>query len=537
VTPVVNEETLVETIAGGKALEHSASRLAGAARVENWLLRHTHLFSIVFVLTGFLIRIAVARNAPLNGDEALNFQLANQPRLLDVYSASLTNAHPPLFFFLLRFWLLLGNSELFLRFLPAIFGTVFLWVFYRWASGLFGGLAGFIALILLSFSPSLVTLSAQVRGYTLLLLLIAATLLVLEKAIYGRSAGWMAISAALLCLAMLTHYSAFFVVLALFVYAPIRLRNGRSPARLVKAWVGSQFAVIGILVFLGVTHVAGLRGGALEHEVISRMLRTEYFQIDQDRALQFLTRQTAAVFRALCGSSARGLVAAVLAAAGVTFLLRKREPSALLILLPFLLNAGAALIDVYPYGGARQSAYLLVFASTAVGSALAVLASGRRWAQVLAVGILATSTVAMAVSDLPGRDAVRMPAAFDSLRIAAPPGSLLFVDDRAFIVLDYYLGRNSWSTRRPGLQRFWESSVGGYRVIGSWIWNFTGHQLGAELQRLAEVYRLPSHQVVWLINVESEIDPVPEVSRRFPEATFPVLRRFGDTSLIKVVLP
>jgi len=489
------------------------------------------------VVIGFLIRIAVARNTPLSGDEALNFQLANRPRLLDVYGASLTNAHPPLFFFLLRFWLLLGNSELFLRLLPVIFGTIFLWVFYRWASGLFGGFAGSIALILLSFSPSLVTLSAQVRGYTLLLLLIAASLFVLEKAIDSHSAGRMAISAALLCLAILTHYSAFFVALTLFAYVLIRQKDGRFPARLRKAWVGSQLGVGVLLVFLVITHVARLRGSELEHEAITRMLRTEYFQTDQDRPLQFLIRQTAAVFRALCGSPARGLLASLLAAAGVIWLWRKRQPSTLLMVLPFCLNAGAALMDIYPYGGARQSAYLVVFASTAIGAGLASLLSGSRRAQVLLIAILATETITAAVSAVPADGAVQMEAAFDSLRIAAPPGSLLFVDDRAFTVLDYYLGRNSWSARRPGLQRFWESSVGGYRVIGSWIWNFTGHQLGAELQRLAEVYRLPSHQVVWLINVESEIDPVPEVSGRFPGASFSVLRRFGDTSIIKVALP
>jgi len=488
-------------------------------------------------VAGFLIRIAIARNTPLSGDEALNFHLANRPRLFDVYSGTLTNAHPPLFFFLLHFWLLLGNSELFLRFLPAIFGTVFLWVFYRWASGLFSDFAGLTALILLSFSPSLVTLSAQIRGYTLLLLLIASTLLALEKAINGRSATWMATSAALLCLAMLTHYSALFVVLALFAYVPIRLRGGRAPGRLLKAWAASQLAVVGVLVFLGVTHVARLRGGELEREVINRMLRTEYFQIDQDQALQFLARQTAAVFRALCGPAPRGLLAAVLAAAGVIFLWRSRRPSAILVALPFVLNAGAALIDIYPYGGTRQSVFLSVFACAAIGTAFAVLVRGRRWAQVVVIAVLAAATIPVAISTTQVGGAVQMAAALNDLRIAAPPGSLLFVDDRAFTVLEYYLGRNSWSMKRPGLQRFCESSVGGYRLVGSPTWNFTGHRLGVELERLVKVYRLPPHQVVWLINVESEIDPLPGVSEQFPGASFPLLRRFGDTSLVKVVLP
>lgn len=111
------------------------------------------------------------------------------------------------------------------------------------------------------------------------------------------------------------------------------------------------------------------------------------------------------------------------------------------------------------------------------------------------------------------------------------------MDRRAGTVLDYYLGRDAWSTARPGREGFWESSAGGYRIIGSPIWNFTGYRLGTELQRLVTVYRLPAGQVVWVMNVESDLDAAHEVSRRFPGASLPLAFRFGEISLVEAVLP
>jgi uncharacterized membrane protein len=197
---------------------------------ERWL-RHSDLLAIAAVAAGFVIRILSARGTYLSGDEALQLQLANEPGLINVYWGTLANAHPPLFFFLLRLWSHLGDLELFLRLLPILFGTAFLWVTYRWALGLFGRFAGLIVLLLLSFSPALIALSAQVRSYTLLLLLMAATLATFEKALNRRSAGRMATSSALLCLTALTHYSAFFLALTLFAYGLIRLRQNRLSAR------------------------------------------------------------------------------------------------------------------------------------------------------------------------------------------------------------------------------------------------------------------------------------------------------------------
>jgi hypothetical protein len=267
------------------------------------------------------------------------------------------------------------------------------------------------------------------------------------------------------------------------------------------------------------------------------MLRAEYFQPDQDRRLDFLFRQTGAVFRYLCGSPAAGVVACVLAAAGLVILAMKRSPAALLLALPFLLGAGASLLDVYPYGGTRHSAFLLVFASAAVGEALAVLSFGRLWPAVVLAAVLAPMSASAILRDPERQTGRRMKAAIEEFRAAAPAGSLLFMDLEAGRIVTYYLGQKAWTTPGTGLQDFWESSAGGYRVVGSPIWNATPNVLGNELRRFVDTYRVSPGQVIWVIHVGPRYDLSSAVSRKFPAAVFRRVSKREELSFVEAVLP
>ncbi len=82
----------------------------------------------------------------------------------DVYKAGLTNAHPPLFFLLLHFWIRLGDSEFFLRLLSRGPGDSLSLGSLSVGSDSGRRSAALAAVALLSFSPALVALSAEVRG-------------------------------------------------------------------------------------------------------------------------------------------------------------------------------------------------------------------------------------------------------------------------------------------------------------------------------------------------------------------------------------
>jgi hypothetical protein len=485
---------------------------------------------------GFGLRILSAQGRSLSGDEAVNFFLAYLPGALDArWWGSLDPAHPPLFFLLLHFWVRLGSSEFFLRLLPVAAGGAFLWVAYRWALVLLDRSAALMTLVLLSFSPALVSLSAEVRDYSLLLLLMTAALLLFEQAMERRSPLRVVASSAFLSLAILAHYSALFVALTLFVYGLVRLRKGRLPAGIVKTWAACQAGVGALCLWLAATRVADLRRSAFESLVVTRMLRAEHFQADQDRLLDFLFRQTAAVFRFLCGSATAGAVACALAVVGLVILVRKRSPSALLLALPFLSDAAASLLDVYPYGGTRHSVFLLVFASAAIGASLSAMSAGRLWPAVVLVAVLAPMSFSAVLGAPDRHSARRMRAAIDGLRSAAPAGSLLFTDYETGNVLDYYLEPKAFTGTGP--RGFWESTAGGYRIVGSRNWNATGYVLARELQRFADVYRIPAGQVIWMVRVGSGADLPAAVSRQFPAAVLRRVSRTDELSFVGVVLP
>jgi len=510
------------------------SRSGGRVWIERWLDRHSDLVALVIVLAGFAIRIGSSQGVYLSEDEALHFQLSNVPGVGDVYRSSLTSAHPPFFFLLLHFWRRVGNSENVLRLLPALFGAAFLWMAYRWMTDVFGKSAAFFALILLAFSPATVSLSASVRGYSLLLLLLVSALVVLERAIELRSLWRIAWFSGLLYLAILTHYSALWFTLSVFVFVFVRARTDRLPAAVVRTWLGFQAAAAVLYSFLYFSHLSNLRGGDLERDAMGRWLHEGYFATGRDTPLAFVANQTFGVFKFLLGSPVAGFVGLAMGAACIVVLASKRRPTAILLALPFVLSAAAALIGVYPYGGTRHSAHLLLFAAAAMGVTGAIVTGARLWPALL----LTAALIPVSWSTIPtSQDRTRMSAAIERLRFAAPYGSLLFTDHRTGALLSYYLGKDDFNRLIPGRGHFWESRVGDYRLIGSPIWSFDERTFVPELRRLIQEYGLSAGQVLWVVQIGSEYSPALELSRQHPAAVLPQTFRLEEISVVEMRIP
>ncbi len=195
-----------------EAIDVPSAGVGWAGRERVRLYRHSDLFALAIVALGFGLRILSAQGRPLSGDEAIHFLLVRLPRALDADRESLNGAHPPLFFLLLHYWTRLGNSEFFLRLLPVALGSILSLGRLSVDRDPDDQSAALGTLVLLSFSPALVSLSAEVRPYALMLLPMSAALLLLEHALDDRSPRRMTASSVFLSLAILTHYSAFFVV-------------------------------------------------------------------------------------------------------------------------------------------------------------------------------------------------------------------------------------------------------------------------------------------------------------------------------------
>ena len=118
---------------------------------ERWLASHVTAIALVLAALGMLARLRAADAPFLQPDEVLHVRIASAPSLSELYRESLTNAHPPLFYVLLRPWTSVAHSDWTLRLLPAAFGTAFLWFAWLWARAALGVPSGLIVLACLAF--------------------------------------------------------------------------------------------------------------------------------------------------------------------------------------------------------------------------------------------------------------------------------------------------------------------------------------------------------------------------------------------------
>jgi hypothetical protein len=361
-----------------------------APPVERWLATHADAVALLLVLLGLLARLRAA-NAPfLQPDEVLHIRIASAPTLAAVYRESLTNAHPPLFYFLLRPWALAVGSDWARRLLPVAFGTAFLWFAWLWARTALGAACGLIVVSCLAFLPAIVVVSSELRAYPLMLLLVAAALWALEQALAVGSKARLWLFTVLGALALSSQYSALLFLAGAFVYAAVRIGTGRPPARFLLVWAAGQLILAALLVFYVVTHISKLRGSPPEREAHDIWLPESFLKEGQSAAA-FLARRTLSLFQYFFSTSPGGAVALALFVGGVAWLAARRRPVVFLLALPLALTAAGGLLAVYPYGGTRHDVVLALFAVSGTGVALARLAGDRLWAALAVAAALVGS--------------------------------------------------------------------------------------------------------------------------------------------------
>lgn len=208
-----------------------------------WLLTMTrsHPLVLLAIAVAFALRLYRLGAQPIYGDEGLSVLHASEdlPRMLwhlaDV-GAQGEGGHPPLFHVTLRYWMaLFGHSEMAMRYLPLVYGTLSIPVLYAVARRLAGDGVAVLAAWLMAVSPFHVQYSQELRMYTQVTFwsLMSAWLLLgaLDR---ERWLSWAAYTLS----AAATIYSHYYGLLVLFSQACYVLwRQGGSPARLRRPLV------------------------------------------------------------------------------------------------------------------------------------------------------------------------------------------------------------------------------------------------------------------------------------------------------------
>jgi Dolichyl-phosphate-mannose-protein mannosyltransferase len=507
------------------------------------------LLPLFVLVVGFGARLIQAKEHFLNPDEALHYLSASQPSVDIAYKAALTNAHPPLLILVLYYWRSFGQSELMLRMPSVLAGTACCWLAYLWLKEVTDRSTAFMGLLLFSFAPSLIGLSAEVRQYALLLFFMAGCLYLSERAIRENSRPLMVLFSLCLYGALLTHYSSLLFAFTMGIYMLLRLYPyGKRPG-LFAVWVCGQAGALALVSYFLVTHVAHLKATGIPQEIAETWLRKSIFHPGDHNVAVFASAQTLRVFTYLFSHGLVGTLALLAFLAGMVSsmvsLLRRKTPwnkegptprvLALLFSLPFVANCSAAIAGLYPYGGTRHNVFLAPFAVGGAAIGLATWIPARPWAKSLALVIaLALCNFFPAPPPLikaRNHSVVLMKNAVDYLRHSAPPGSVLLADYQSGLLLGYYACGHGIVEVFPPLQSFAKADCGPYTVItaGTQEWRFNADDLPGQLANVAETYGLAPGTKVWLFDAGWITDLAPALSS---ENRCSAPRTFGENILI-----
>ena len=370
---------------------------ASASSVE----RYGYIAALLLVGLALVIRIPGTMEWWLNPDEGIYFSILTQPTLAAFWEEVATNAHPPLYYMILRAVGFLTTDFFWFRALSWMCGAgaVFaLWECGReiaWKDPVRRTVTGLVAAALLVPSPSAVILSQVMRPYMLQLALVAGALALLLR--YGRAPERRTLLGyvVLLALALLTHYSSVLALGALggvAFYLILSAGMAREARRdLALAHMVPVAVVLGLYVF----HLRGLMASDVADDALQGWLSGYLVGSVREAWLAFVGLQTTIAGRGLGGPVTVLMIAALAAAVA-----RRAWLPVVVAGSALLLGLVAAAAGVYPMGAIRHSTWMLAFALPALAWGVGfVLTSGRKWALVgvAAVVVLVAARESVAI--------------------------------------------------------------------------------------------------------------------------------------------
>lgn len=149
--------------------------------------------------------------------------------LLQIVTNTPQGVHPPGYYLLLHFWLLLGKSEAVIRSLSALFSMAAILLIYGLARWLFDKPAAVVAAIAMAIAPFQVYFAQEARMYSLITLLAIGILWLFLCCIVEERAGlaW-AGYVFLTAFGLYVHYFTAFLLLGLHIWWVINIRQYRS---------------------------------------------------------------------------------------------------------------------------------------------------------------------------------------------------------------------------------------------------------------------------------------------------------------------
>jgi len=244
-------------------------------------------YLLVIISIGFFLRfhsIGVSGTGLLTFNEVAETLVASH-NLNDIINAIRALEYaPPLYYFLLHFWMYLGKTEFILRSFSAIAGVFSIPMIYLIGKELFNKKVGLIGAVLLATSPFHVWSSQITRHYSLFAFLTLCSVYFFIRILNSTRGdrklwyGYIITSSAM----MYTHYYSFLIIIAANILA-ICLHKNR---KFYTEWILSQITLFILyipwlpFVFLSIDRkVQGYHGVSIGSRLIEIPMIFEYFSI------------------------------------------------------------------------------------------------------------------------------------------------------------------------------------------------------------------------------------------------------------------
>lgn len=177
-------------------------------------------------------------------DEMLSIGAYVAPPRILFWKKLLWDVHGPLYSFILYFWSAVSSADAWLRAPSAFAGALSVYFMYRWLVSLGRRDCALPGALFLALSPFNLYYSQEVRFYALLTLFLIISLIVFQRFLSNPTYLRGAILGAALAVACLSHFSAGFLAIGLFIYLIV---TGRSHGRRLRAGILAALVVLVVI--------------------------------------------------------------------------------------------------------------------------------------------------------------------------------------------------------------------------------------------------------------------------------------------------
>ncbi len=207
------------------------------------------------ILLGFGVRVYRLAGQSMWWDEMATIARSTLPLREMISNLFTIRNHMPLYFVLMKGWLLVGTSEFIARYFSALIGTLTIAVIAKSGRLIGGRKVGYAAALLLAISPFNIWFSQEARMYSLLAFSTLAgnwfllLLLKTEKRSY-----WLGYAGFML-LAVYSHYLAVLVLIAHYVFFSLHYRLNKQ---LFRHWmIYGGFVGVAFGIWIGLIFASG----------------------------------------------------------------------------------------------------------------------------------------------------------------------------------------------------------------------------------------------------------------------------------------